>query len=1343
MLNSRSLSIDPPRLKNNPTGTHHFPDLQRVLHAFRHSLLVTRFYGWFVGAFLVSTIAVLGAWGQGAQRVSALGDTAHPEVRIEIIGGDSLAVDPGSVVTVVYRIAAQQDTASNLTPHFDIPNNWSIVFGSQLVELADDKPVTRFVTYKVPEVERAGSYTPSLRLHDDAGLEVGRAVSTVVVNSIHNLALETGPVPPYLAAGRAFDVPLKVVNDGNATIRVTLNRPTHKVASIELSDESISLEPGELKEITASVTTDADAQRAQRIIIRFDAHVEDVPEIRANTSISFDLVPVFAKMRPKAANTPLSLSLETIGDESGASPQASIHASGKLLGGDVRVAAVLAETPRRRLYGQEAQVTVQYARNNLAVTVGDHSASTSPMTLTGERGVGIATAYQGEGWRVKTSVQRSRTIIPVQKRAAISADYQASERTTYSANLLHRNEFYSGTLFTARMLTQPFGETSRLDVECGVSNGRLLQDPSCMLQTRGSTSRFSYQLRAQRASIDFPGTMAGNRMISAFTSLRLSPTVRLEQTSTTMRRRIGNGADRSNLYAKAGFNYSKRIRGGNLYATVHGIHTQARYTLLEGTTERIENILRVTTGYHKRTIGLTVTGEQGSASADGLGKTSSLSRYRVNGRYRVFPFLHLNGSMELSQGNLSSTSADQTNQQYGLGATFAMRSDLQATITGFRSTIQSRLTQQYASLRAGASKSFKSGHVLSVRAQFNENSGRQTLRTADYRIAFTTPLDMPFAGRRGSDNVLEGRVIDAETGAPVADALLFLGNDLAITDEKGRFRFARPDQDITFLRVDASSIGYDRTPAIPMPMEINAEQFNGSKLVIPIARASMIRGVIEVYSNADNGAHLVGAKESELQLTGGHNGAVVQVENESIRQRTRTDRSGSFAFPQLPPGKYTVSVVRANLSDSQQLESRSLQVTLEARGELSLVFKVVPVRKQIRMIKSTNLSLSPSGTLSPSDTSDKSVETGTSLPFNGKDGSRSTNGSSSRVDALSSISSTKSATSAGWLGSLKQTSRARKSGEKQRDAAIIPFYLERGMPEPSPSHPAYPFLFVLCILFLLVDLDLLVRSLIEKRTNRTQLLKAPVWMRTVRFLALYAFAIITATWTAGILAGLAVSLALSGLSVAIESRPTYRAILNITMLHFVAGVREGLWVRYRQTAVQIVDISLESTEIRHVNGIEESIPTHGLHNHISIFGRNGIVYATDHELTFSRLSNLRMIRSMVESRLEAFRPSGLTSFLEIRFEDENAEWTVLHARIITDVSSKDACLISELIEAELIAANIPLKRVNATVASVHTLVQASRPSDKPTSSHGLERIEASSEPAPHLRLIKGGNQKAA
>ncbi len=1325
-----------------------------------HISLFAWLASWFVVVILTSTNPVFGFFPDHA--VDYSGNSVETstdslvvdfaDITIDIVGGDSLSVDPGAVVTVVYRIASQHDRPLTLTPHFDIPDGWSIVFGSQDIELESSSTVTRFVTYKVPEIELAGRYEPTFNLSDDSDVILASISSIVQVHSIHDLSLEAGSTPAHLAAGKSFEVPLTVANDGNARIEVSLNADDREYTRVELPKKRVSLDPGSFEMITARVTTDTDANRSQRIVVRFEAELVDDEEISTSTSVAFDIIPIYSRMRPKAANTPLSLSIETVGDESGANPQATIHASGKLFGGDVQVAATLAETPRKKLYGQEPQVTVQYERENVLVTVGDHSFQTSPMTLTGERGVGVATEYHRDSWSIKGTLQRSRTIIPVQERAALSASWRRSETSEISANLLHRNEFYSGTLFTLRGVTQPFGPTSKLDVECGISNGRTLQDPSCMIQTLGSTSRLSYRLNVQKASTQFPGTLAGTRMVAAFTSFKLAQGWRLEQMSTLINRNLGSGANRNNLYAKVGLNYSTRLSGGSLYSTIHGIRSTAKYDLVEGTTQRTENTLRVTTGYHMRTMGLTATLEQGRASNDASLTPGGLSRYRLNARYSPTGFLHLNGSMERSQGNLSSMAVDQTNRQMGLGATVTFKKDIQASIAAFRSSVKTHYEQQYSSIRSGLSKSFRSGRVLSITAQFNRNEGRQSLRTADYRIAFATPLELPFAARRAGSDIIRGEVINQETGQPIPDVLLFLGNDLAITDSKGRFRFVRPGNDIVFMRVDASSIGFDRTPAVPMPMEIGPERFNGETLIIPITRAATISGVIQLFQNSTTGANLIGASDSDLQMTGGLHGAVVQLESDDQRLRTRTGRDGSFEFNQLPSGEYTISVVRSELADDQRLETSTIKVLVEAGEATQLKFRVVPVKKQIRMIKSGNISLGSDGTstievntLTPTSESDAG-SSDVAVPATDTDKSSAAISDRAQVSSDSTTSATLSRagrqTPSTWISALKQTNEGGlKTAPRKPGVGFMPYYVEQGMTRESSSRPVYPLLFVLCILFLLVDLDLIVRSILSRRAGVMRQMREPVWMDTVRMGVLYSFTILVTTTWMGALAGLAVSLALSGLSVAIESKDTYRSILNIMLLQFVGRRGSGDWIAFRNVAAQLLDVSLETATLRHLNGMEEQVPTHRLHALADITGHHTELTAVHVELAFSRLSNLRQVREVTTDRLAELRPGHVSEHLHIHFEDADAQWTRLHLTVAVSATDKNRIVVRELIEAELLSVGISMRDAHPVTGTTPSLrVIGRQETSQSATVTSKTRIDSTSKgKRPGLRLIKGGD----
>ena len=1321
-------------------------------------LLLTLIAGWIAVAPQASATTAFN--GSDVVRTATAG-LSSDSLHIDIVGGDSLTVDPGKTITVVYRITPQNGASGTFEPVFELPDDWAIVFGNQPLEITDSSPVTRFVTFKVPGSALAGTYRPSLAITRNQNEVSPRVSSLVQVESIWDLSFDVGPTPTYLAAGKAFSAIFELSNDGNTAIEVDLKAQERKNTRIEMPERRIRLEPGEFREFEARISTDADMDHSQRSSLRFEARLVSNEDIVRFVTVAFDIVPVYARIKPKAAKTPLSLALETVGDENGVTPQARINAHGKMLGGNVMVSAQLSEMPRQKFYGQERLFTARYESESLTVTAGDHREQFSPMTLTGERGVGVATEYRGSNWAIKGTMQRSRSVFPVQKRAGVSAKWITSKTSSVSANLLHRNEFYTGTVLTVRSLSQPFGPTSKLDLECGINNQRSLQDPSCMLLVSNASPRLSYRVQAQRASESFPGTVSGTRMVSTYTSYRISPSWRVDQTSSIMHRSLGDGFGRNNVLVKAGLTFTDRLAGGSLYATVHGIHSGSQYDMARSSSERRENMLRLTTGYQLARLGLTVAAEEGRASGLTSADKGSLRRWKTNARVSPLPRWNINTSYELSSGNLSAMAQEQRQRQFGLGTTFALPKDIRASITGFHSIVESQFKQQYSSLRAGVSKTFNSGRVLSARVQVNQNTGRQSLRTADYRIGFETPLAVPFSRRTGEEDILRGRVVDNETGQAIADALVFLGNELAITDSQGRFRFGRPGQDIVFLRLDAASLGYDRAPVLPMPMQIGPEHFTGQELVIPVARTATVSGEITIYGNSNVADHLLGNGNTDLQAKGGLYGAILQIENDTVRQRTRSNRNGAFTFSQLPPGTYSVSVVRSDLDDYQRLETTFLEVTLEEGEEANIRFRVIPARKSIRMIQQSNLSmdsgslsLSPSGTSASRVSSTRALSTSTAADSGAESGSgrnavnrasTEAGASASRTSkpsmapsALGGQDSMESAPGTGWMDLLKSTARDQQlDSGLTREGGLIPLTFISPSTRPKGPNPLHTPLLVLCLVFMLLVVDLLLRHFLTRSRSRIRQLNPPAWHVTVRFAWYYAALIVGAVLWAGSLMGLATALALSGISVAIESRHTYMAIVNIVRLEWVAGIKPGSWIRYRQSAIRLHRITLAAVEGNYPDGKPVSIPTYCVHE-LCVLNLEEYPYREFRGvLTISRLSNLRTVRQEIHQTVEAATSFGAVSHAHIRFEDLDSAWTAVHVHIVTTDTSFDPSFVANVLRPSMLAGGVVMR------SNGHELDTAARgslqghhsPADGPDSELNDRR--------PTLRLIKGGQDTKA
>ncbi len=1212
------------------------------------------------------------------------------EVSIDIIGGDSLAVDPGDVVTLVYKIHSDQSGVRNLTPSFDIPQGWSVVFGTDTLKLSPEEPTTRLVTYKVPESSLAGSYKINLALLDAEGNAIGNKSAGIGVNAIFAIDLDADPMETYAAAGKLVQVTFTLSNDGNAPISVNLDAVDRKFADVRLPYSSIDLAPKESVTFTAEINTDANLDHTQRANLRFEAQIAEKSEIFDFETVAFDIVPVYSRIRPKAARVPLSLALETVGDESGIMPQATIAAQTHLLGGNVSVIATLAEMPRQKFFGADQRLEIQYENEDVTVKLGDHSQSISPMTLTGEQGLGIGAEVKTTDWTFKGTVQRSRFVFPVQERFAASAAYQTSPSSFVSANLLHRNEFYDGTLLTLRSSSQPLGSSSRMDVECGIDSSEALRDPSCSVQFSDSGSRLSYRIRAQKASESFPGTLAGLRQISEYASFRLNDRFRLDNTYRRFDRSLGGGFARSSSLAKAGVTYTDRIHGGTLYLTAHGIRTKSTYSNIRSDADRSELIARTTLGYHMRSIGLTVSMEEGRTTSTSEQKAGSLRRFKTNFRVSPLPRWTLNASVEASTGSLSALSVRQSQKQYGLGSTISLPREWTASVIGFHSQVKTLIDQQYSSLRSGLSKSFRSGRTLSAQVQLNRSTGRSTVQTADYRLSFTTPLSMPFGGKGFDDEMLRGRVTDEETGLPLSGVLVFLGDKLAISDDKGRFVFPRPELAVEFLRVDQNSIGYDRTPAAAMPMEIDPSSFLNSELNLIISKASSITGDIFIYHNSASSDLLVGNPSDKLVQEGGINGAIVQISNEKHRQRTRTSRSGSFRFDQLPSGEYTIEIIRIQHEEHQQISTTSFKVFVKQGESEYVLFRVEPKRKSIRMIQSSTLSVGdPKDNIRKIPVLKGDHVSSDSVKTKKNDWKARTPNPETPVRNESKPAKGK------WSDQMLDSAKEAPSDSLDAFSAVsIPYYVEiEGNTANEKRSGLVMLLFVLCVLFVLLDVDLLVRHAMDSFGGPIKSMNSPVWLWTIRQAAVYALGIGFFTLWAGVLEGFAVSLALGGITVAVESWNTYRAIGNIMNLTFLRRAGSGSWIPYRNSTARIVSISLESVELELLNGNTVKVATHAIRRLSPRKWTSNSVVTNEFEIQISRMSNLKLVRSSIEETLALYAPEGTSGNVHIEFIDVNESDTIASIRTVIDKARPDHGIISAVVEKELAAYGVELRSV--------------------------------------------------
>ena len=80
-------------------------------------------------------------------------------------------------------------------------------------------------------------------------------------------------------------------------------------------------------------------------------------------------------------------------------------------------------------------------------------------------------------------------------------------------------------------------------------------------------------------------------------------------------------------------------------------------------------------------------------------------------------------------------------------------------------------------------------------------------------------------------------------------------------------------------------------------------------------------------------------------------GIFVELRNNKDVYRKVTDVRGSFSFPDLKPGDYTLSIASDDLPEYYQIEKNNISIGVAAGETKNAVFKVIPIIRTIKIIK--------------------------------------------------------------------------------------------------------------------------------------------------------------------------------------------------------------------------------------------------------------------------------------------------------------------------------------------------------------------------------------------------------
>jgi cell division septation protein DedD len=763
---------------------------------------------------------------------------------------------------------------------------------------------------------------------DTADASVAASASVQVrVPAVREAQLSVAQAPPSVAAGQRYTAEFTLTNEGNVPLRPTLRAESNQSVPLTVETPVDTLSPQDTERLRVRARPGrVDEAFEHRIRLRVGLSPGDTTLTAGATT---EVIPsgeggggLFSGPR-----YPTTVQVEAFGNQAAQGGQVEIDGQGALVRDADHTVDMFVRTPDQSggtRFGRRSQYRLSYASSAWTVRVGDHTFERTRLAERGRRGMGGEVRYRTGDWTLGGYAFGNRFGASARQGSAY-AQYEVHPRAQLTGNLVHNDGFLAnGTLGTLRARITPWSR-AQVDLEAGGGEGTDGWGGAYRAALRGNPTWGTYRLQHLRVEEAFPTTFNGGQRTSVALSADVSEHVGV---SGSVRRSERNRA----------FDRTFESTTARLGSTVRGRWAAARWSLgadaaLDRRPLRNEESVRLQGGVQTNRIGVRPTVEVGRFAPNEQAAGRSYRTYGLRasaqvGRQRV------GGSIEYTEAAFREGFSRRPRWSADLSTQLQLSEAADLRLRG-RWTEEGPFLPRRRSAQAAFSYQLPGGHVLSMEARYRSFEEGQS--ESRFRVGYTVPVGLPIVATPERER-LTGRVVDAETNAPLSGVRVQLGASRRLTGADGTFSLPVPQDRPSYLRLDLSSAGLNRVPMLNLPMRITPEE-KVSELVIPVSEESILHARVVNYEYATARAALEG---EDPEPVGGLAGVVLEATDGTGTVRRLTGTQGDATFDGLRPGTWTVRVREAGLPPDRAPEQSAYEVSLSPGERDTLRVRMLP-----------------------------------------------------------------------------------------------------------------------------------------------------------------------------------------------------------------------------------------------------------------------------------------------------------------------------------------------------------------------------------------------------------------
>lgn len=876
---------------------------------------------------------------------------------------------PGKAVNLACFAVNQGVDTHTVTIGADLPPGWRIVRSPLPATLSPRQKQFMPLTIQVASDQKSGSYDLTCTVLDKLSKQVyDTQIIRVEVPEVQHVNLEIVSKQDYLEAGKTLNSSYLITNAGNTAKTFHLESP----GSIFKNSQEIVLSPGESRNIELSRETSSEIanERKETIVLRVKSGDQIVKSIFHSTL----LLPSKQKKADLYFRYPISFSGTYLGtnrnDHYESVYQLQIAGSGYLDPENKNKLEFLARGPNNTNIshlGLYDQYYLSYTNPFLHIFLGEKSYSFTPLTEMSRFGKGAqGSIHSRGGLGIGFQYVEPRFYSDLSKEMAAFTQFAPNNKNQVQLFWVAKHGIdgaKTADIFSLNSSINPFKNT-KLDMEFSRGFTEAEKDNAFRMGLNSQFLFLSVSGNYTYTGKYYPGYYSNSTFYNGNISARIGQRL---NAGFYAREDFGNAQLDTFFvtapYAKsmqASLNYNLFTRS---YVKLFWRENERKDRLSQDKFHYKTNSINLQFNQKLRKIDYLLTGEIGNTKNFLLTEEENVQRtyrgaanisYNFTSNHSVRAFgswSNINRFVSGESRNL--TAGLSANSQFGkhLKLSFYLQNAYDID-EYYRNRNLMQLNLEY---------SFLKRHSLSLRSFYTlfreETENPEFTFAATYAYSIGVPLKKVV--NTGS---LEGRITDEE-GRPVEGIFIYLSNKTAVTNSDGEYKLKDIAPGKHLLALDQTRIGINQIPNIQMPFRTTIYENQAGMLNIQLREGAQIKGSVRFVDQ-----NIAGTGE----VSPHKNGLLLEISSPLKTVRIMSEPNGSFSFPLLLPGQYTLKIYKSSIPKGYQTDWSTQTFILNPGKTKEIKIELKPQKRNI-IFKNSPMSLS----ISSGDSKAEDGKTGT------------------------------------------------------------------------------------------------------------------------------------------------------------------------------------------------------------------------------------------------------------------------------------------------------------------------------------------------------------------------------